>query len=103
MSTILYGGHAVPRVIQLPADDSWPHGIHVTIAPVSRHLAIWATLEPWAEIIKAEFREKTGYPVAFNFRKLAAADTAARVRAYETPVAAGVDKEEAAGVSGMTL
>ena len=95
MSTILYGGHAVPRVIQLPADDSWPHDIHVTIAPVS--------LEPWAEIIKAEFREKTGYPVAFNFRKLAAADTAARVRAYETPVAAGVDKEEAAGVSGMTL
>ena len=37
-----------------------------------------ATLEPWAEIIKAEFREKIGYPVTFNFRKLAAADIAAR-------------------------
>ena len=35
-------------------------------------------LEPWAEIIKAEFREKLGYPVTFNFRKLAAADIAAR-------------------------
>ena len=28
-----------------------------------------ATLEPWAEIIKAEFREKIGYPVDFNLGK----------------------------------
>ena len=87
----------------MPADDSWPHDIHVTIAPVFRHSAIWATLEPWAEIIKAEFREKIGHPVAFNFRKLAAVDTATRVPAYATLVAAGVYKEDAAAVSGMTL
>ena len=62
-----------------------------------------ATLEPWAEIIKAEFREKIGYPVEFNFKKLAAADIAARARAYGTLVAAGVDKEDAADVSGLDL
>ena len=62
-----------------------------------------ATLEPWAEIIKAEFREKIGYPIEFNFEKLAAADIAARARAYGTLVAAGVDKDEAAAVSGLDL
>ena len=62
-----------------------------------------ATLEPWAEIIKSEFREKIGYPVDFNFRKLAAADIAARARAYGTLVASGVDKAEAAAVSGLDL
>ena len=62
-----------------------------------------ATLEPWAEIIKAEFREKIGYPVTFNFSKLAAADIAARARAYGTLVASGVDKEDAALVSGLDI
>ena len=62
-----------------------------------------ATLEPWAEIIKSEFREKIGYPVEFNFRRLAAADIAARARAYGTLVASGVDKAEAAAVSGLDL
>ena len=62
-----------------------------------------ATLEPWARIIESEFREKVGYPVEFNFRRLAAADIAARARAYGTMVAAGVDKEEAAAVAGLEL
>ncbi len=62
-----------------------------------------ATLEPWAEIIKAEFREKIGYPVEFNFKRLAAADIAARARAYGTLVASGVDRGEAAAVSGLDL
>ena len=48
-----------------------------------------ATLEPWAEIIKAV--------------RLAAADIAARARACGTLVASGVDKEEAAPVSGLDL
>ena len=62
-----------------------------------------ATLEPWASIIKSEFREKIGYPVEFNFKKLAAADIAARARAYGTLVASGVDKDEAAAVSGLDI
>ena len=62
-----------------------------------------ATLEPWARIIEAEFREKIGYPVEFNFRKLAAADITARARAFGTMVASGVDKAEAAAVSGLDI
>ena len=62
-----------------------------------------ATLEPYASLITTEFREKTGYPVSLDFRRLAAADIAARARAYGTLVASGVDKEDAADVSGLTL
>ena len=62
-----------------------------------------ATLEPWASIIKAELREKIGYSVDFNFRKLAAADIAARARSYGTLIASGVDKAEAAAVSGLDI
>ena len=62
-----------------------------------------STLEPLASIITAEFREKVGYPVSLDFRKLAAADIAARARAYGTLVASGVDKEDAAEVSGLAL
>ena len=62
-----------------------------------------STLEPLAAIIGAQFREKVGYPVALNFRKLAAADISARARAYGTLVASGVDKEDAAQVSGLDL
>ena len=62
-----------------------------------------ATLEPLAAIIVAECREKVGYPVTLNFRRLAAADIAARARAYGTLVASGVDKEDAAEVSGLDL
>ena len=62
-----------------------------------------STLEPLAEIIKSEFRDKVGYPVELDFKRLAAADIAARARAYGTLVASGVDKEEAADVSGLAL
>ena len=62
-----------------------------------------STLEPLAEIIAAEFREKVGYPVTLNFRRLAAADIAARARAYGTLVAGGVDRDEAAAVAGLDL
>ena len=62
-----------------------------------------ATLEPLASIITHEFREKVGYPVTLDFKRLAAADIAARARAYGTLVASGVDKEDAADVSGLTL
>ena len=62
-----------------------------------------ATLEPYAAIIGAEFRQKVGYPVSLDFRRLAAADIAARARAYGTLVASGVDKEDAASVSGLDL
>ena len=62
-----------------------------------------ATLEPYAAIIGAEFKEKIGYPVSLNFRRLAAADIAARARAYGTLVASGVDKEDAAQVAGLDL
>ncbi len=62
-----------------------------------------ATLEPYAAIIGAEFREKVGYPVSLNFRRLAAADIAARARSYGILVGAGVDKEDAAQVLGLDL
>ena len=62
-----------------------------------------STLEPYASLITAEFREKVGYPVSLDFKKLAAADVAARARAYGTLVASGVDKEDASEVSGLTL
>ena len=62
-----------------------------------------ATLEPYAAIITGEFREKVGYPVTLDFRRLAAADIAARARAYGTLVASGVDKEDAADVAGLAL
>ena len=62
-----------------------------------------ATLEPLARIIEAEFMAKVGYPVTLNFRRLAAANIAARARAYGTLVAAGVDKDEAAEVAGLDV
>ena len=63
-----------------------------------------ATLEPLASIItRSEFREKVGYPVSLDFKRLAAADIAARARAYGTLVASGVDKEDAAEVAGLAL
>ncbi len=64
-----------------------------------------ATLEPYAAIIGAEFKGEIGYPVSLNFRRLAAADIAARSRsrAYGTLKASGVSDEDAAEVSGLTL
>ena len=56
-----------------------------------------------AAIIGAEFKEKIGYPVFLDFKRLAAADIAARARAYGTLVASGVDKEDAAQVAGLDL
>ena len=62
-----------------------------------------ATLEPYASLITAEFWQKVGYPASLNFRRLAAADIAARARAYGTLVASGTDKEDAAQVAGLAL
>ena len=62
-----------------------------------------ATLEPYASLIKGEFDEKIGYGISLDFKRLAAADIAARARAYGTLVASGVDKEDAAEVSGLAL
>ena len=62
-----------------------------------------ATLEPYASLITAEFREKIGYPATPNFRRLAAADIAARARAFGTLKASGVSDEDAAQVSGLDL
>ena len=62
-----------------------------------------ATLEPYASLITAEFREKVGYPVTLDFRRLAAADIAARARSFGQLIAAGVDRAEAAEVSGLAL
>ena len=60
-------------------------------------------LEPLAAIIAAEFKEKTGYPVELDFKRLAAADIAARARAYGTLVASNVDPDKAAEVAGLSL
>ncbi len=62
-----------------------------------------ASLEPYASLITAEFREKIGYSATLNFRRLAAADIAARARAYGTLKASGVSEEDAAEVSGLDL
>ena len=62
-----------------------------------------ATLEPLAELITAEFRDKLGIAATLNFRKLAAADIAARARAFGSMVASGVSREDAAEASGLDL
>ena len=62
-----------------------------------------ATLEPYAAIIGAEFKEKIGYPVSLNFKRLAAADVAARARSYGILVSSGVDKDDAAQVAGLDI
>lgn len=62
-----------------------------------------ATLEPFAELITAEFKDKLGMAATLNFRKLAAADVTARARAYGTMIAANVPRKDAALASGLDI
>ena len=62
-----------------------------------------ATLEPFAELITAEFKDKLGMAATLNFRKLAAADVSARARAYGTMIAANVPRKDAALASGLDI
>ena len=62
-----------------------------------------STLQPLARIIESEFTGKVGYPTELTFQKLAAADVAAKARAYGILTSAGVDKEEASQVAGLDL
>ena len=60
-----------------------------------------ATVQPLAQIIGAELSEKLERPVTFNFRRLAAADVAARARAYNSLIQAKMDPAEALPLAGL--
>ena len=60
-----------------------------------------AGIQPLASIIMAELSEKLEVPVSLSFRKLQAADVAARARAYGSLVQAQLDKVLALELSGL--
>ena len=56
---------------------------------------------PLANLLAAELSEKFEFDVRFTFRRLAAADIAARARAYGTLIGASMAPEQAGVVSGI--
>ncbi len=56
---------------------------------------------PLANLLAAELSEKFEFDVRFTFRRLAAADIAARARAYGTLIQANMSPERAGVVSGI--
>ena len=60
-----------------------------------------AGIQPLASIIMAELSEKLEVKVTANFRKLAAADIAARARAYNSLIQAKVDAALAMELAGL--
>ena len=89
------GSLGVPGSLYSGADGA-------TVREGYRQLLV-STLQPLARIIESEFTAKVGYPTQLTFQKLAAADVAAKARAYGILVSNGVDKEDAAQVSGLIL
>ena len=89
----------IPAALFVGADGA-------TVREAYRQLLV-ATIQPLAQLISAELERKLETRVKFNFRRLAAADVAARARAYGTliqaDVAAGieVDRERAALLAGL--
>ena len=60
-----------------------------------------ATINPLANLIGAELSEKLERPVAFSFNRLAAADVAARARAYGSLVTAQMAPDRAERLAGL--
>ena len=65
-----------------------PCTLGLTAQPCGKRTArlLVATIQPMAALITAELEAKLDTPVSFNFRRLAAADVAARARAFGTLV-----------------
>ena len=68
----------IPAALYVGADGA-------TVREAYRQLLV-ATIQPMAALITAELEQKLDTPVSFNFRRLAAADVAARARAFGTLV-----------------
>jgi len=68
----------IPAALYVGADGA-------TVREAYRQLLV-ATIQPMAALITEELERKLDTPVSFNFRKLAAADVAARARAFGTLV-----------------
>ena len=84
----------VPAALYLGADGA-------TVREAYRQLLV-STLQPLAQIVGEEIERKLETPVRFNFRRLAAADVAARARAYGTLVGSGMDESKAAVLAGLS-
>ena len=84
----------VPASLYVGADGG-------TVREAYRQLLV-ATLQPLAQIIAEEIERKLETPVKFDFRRLAAADIAARARAYGSLVGAGMDETKAQVLAGLT-
>lgn len=60
-----------------------------------------AGVQPIADLIAAELREKLERPVTIGFGRLAAVDIAARARAYKGLIEAGMEPERAETLAGL--
>ena len=65
-------------------------------------LSLVTTLQPIAQLITDELGRKLETIVSIGFRRLHAADTQSRARAFGTMVAAGISEKTAMEVSGLT-
>ena len=83
----------IPAALYLGADGA-------TVREAYRQLLV-ATIQPFAQLITDELERKLESPVKLDFRRLAAADIAARARAFNSLSVAGIEKDEAAQLSGL--
>ena len=60
-----------------------------------------ATVQPWATVVIAELSKKLERVFRFGFSRLQAADIAARARAYNSLIQAGVDPADAMVLAGL--
>ena len=60
-----------------------------------------ATISPYARLMEREFSDKLDTPVKLQFHRLAAADVAARARAYQSLRQAQLPEKEARTLSGL--
>ena len=84
----------IPQALYAGADGA-------TVREAYRLLLV-GTLQPLAFLIGEELERKLELPkVGFNFRRLAAADIAARARAYGSLVSVGMDADRAELLTGL--
>ena len=62
-----------------------------------------STLQPMADVIRAEARAKLAANVKFDFAGLYASDVQGRARAFQSMVGGGMDLERAAALSGLLI
>ncbi len=62
-----------------------------------------STLQPMADVIRAEARAKLAAAIKFDFSGLYASDVQGRARAFQSMVTGGMDLERAAALSGLLI